>query len=190
MGILKKSLMSFLLLAANILNAQLSFHVSTNHYFITGSTYKEIMSSITANRPWGTNLNFLAYTKWIVNWEFETSFENQKYKPVNVKVRVNSEITMPAYKPPTNGISREFLVNWGNFYRKLLEHELGHVRISQQAGKEVYERIKKFEGATSRREMHREIHRIANSTIDEFKKKDEEYDRVTRHGLNQITTRF
>lgn len=190
MGIFKKILICALLFLSYFLNAQLSFHVTTNHYFITGSTYKEINDSINANRPWGTNLNFLAFTKWTVNWEFETGFENQKYKPIKVKVTVKSDITMPAYKPPTNGISREFLINWGNYYRKLLEHELGHVSISQQAGKTLYERITKYEGSPSRHEMHREINRIANSTIDEFKKKDEEYDRTTRHGLNQLTSRF
>lgn len=170
--------------------AQLSFQVKTNHYFISGSTQKEIMDSIVSNRPWGTNLNFLAFTKWTVNWEFQTALENQKFRPVNVKVRVVSEITMPAYKPPTNGISQDFLINWGNYYRKLLEHELGHVSISQEAGKAVYERLTKYGGAASRREMHAEVHRIANSTIDEYRKKDEEYDKTTRHGLNQITTRF
>lgn len=167
-------------------DSQVELKIKTNHYYISGNTYKEMNNSIIANRPWGTNLNFFAFTKWMVEWHVRTEFENGFCKVGSVKIAVKADITMPAYKPPTNRISLDFLERWGTFYRNLLEHELGHVRIAKMAGDEVYSSIIKLQPQRSHYELLILADQTAKKIIDKYRDKEIEYDRTTQHGLNQI----
>jgi len=166
--------------------AQVEFYIKTNHYFISGSTYKEFIDSIVSNRPWKTNLNFLAYTKWRVEWDARVEYMDGVYKPGRIKVSVKSDITMPAYKPPTNGVSSEFLRQWAVFYKNLLNHEIGHVNIAKKAGEDVYSTIAKLPPMESRRELLQLIDETAKKVVDKYRDKEIEYDRKTQHGLKQI----
>jgi predicted secreted Zn-dependent protease len=168
------------------LYAQVEFNIKTNHYLISGSTYKEFIDSIVSNRPWKTNLNFLAYTKWWVEWVADVEYVDGLYKPGRVKVLVKSDIIMPAYKPPTNGVSSEFLRQWALFYKNLLDHEIGHVNIAKKAGEDVYSTVMKLPPMASRRELLLLIDQTAKKVVDKYRDKEIEYDKKTQHGLKQI----
>ncbi len=166
-------------------NAQVNFQITTNHYFIAIDTLKEILYPI--NRPFRTNLNFLAYTKWVVNWNVQTDFIDGFYKVGGIQITTKVTITMPSYKPATNGIPQDnFLKRWAVYYNRLLEHEMGHVRIAKEASKKVYSNISRLSPKVGKNELLSLIDQTAKKNVDEFKKQEAEYDKKTQHGLQQI----
>lgn len=168
--------------------AELIVNISTNYYFVTGTNMFQIMDSIRANRPWTTNSDFSAFTKWVIGWDTRAEPTDVGFKIGYLKVTVNITITMPSFKP-ANGVSNNVLYQWKEYYKRLLEHEIGHARIARSAGEQVHKKLQNLGVFPTRQLLYATVNKTAESTVDEFKKKDMEYDKKTRHGMEQIFRR-
>ena len=73
---------------------------------------------------------------------------------------------------------------WQRFYVGLAQHELGHAGFAFSAMAEMRKKVGALQ-AVSCSELRKTINDLANAVVNEYRKKEKEYDVRTRHGQLQ-----
>jgi predicted secreted Zn-dependent protease len=92
------------------------------------------------------------------------------------------DVTLPEW--PGDDVTPEVAERWSTFMAALSQHEAGHVANATASARAV-ERVLRSATATSCAVMRAQIGREANDVIEDYKRRDREYDERTRHGATQ-----
>ena len=180
--------------------------VSYDFYPVTGNNFVELISSTNLNGPLdpADRKKYAGQTKWNTGWSyaFNSSYTidgTYMYVSLNIlDIEFMSDISvlLPVLQDRTT-LSNYDLILWDHFVQKLLEHEHDHVKIVKDP---VYkdEAVKKISAIKQLRlaynpgdnldtlikgAVESETLRIGHDLIMKIKQQNEEYDRITDHGL-------
>ena len=161
-----------------------SVSFKTNYYEVIGATLAEVRESIVRSRPWNTNSVMDGRTDWKVRWRFKIADYGNVALVQSFEVLTTVTVTLPTWNPPAD-VPQPLLEGWKRYFGNLKRHEDGHVALALRAAAEVRKRTSVIKEAPTLRELTDQINNTANKAIDEFRRKDQEYDKVTQHGVRQ-----
>ena len=155
--------------------------VTTNTYAVTGSNLAELQASIAKNRPWKASEGFEGRTVSSIKCRYSMRAEPGQLWLSGLEVNTYIVVTVPAWRAPTNA-DPAFRAYWAQFVRGLLQHEEGHVQIARAAAVEVRHRLLALPASGSPEALESAAQQTLKAVLDEFHRKETDYDRRTRHG--------
>jgi len=177
-----------------------------DYYPVTGRTLQEIVSSTNMNGPFDSkeNRNYPAQTRWRLGWSYNFDYSYRiddafVHVALNIfDINFNSDITviLPMISENIELNPQDYNL-WGNYLKGLLEHEHDHVRIINDPSSwdKAQETISGIKELTLPYDRHNDLDSIIKSTVEAetgkighdlmktIKMKNDEYDRLTEHGL-------
>lgn len=176
------------------------------YYPVTGNSFHELVSSTSINGYFDAKegKRFPAVTKWNTGWTYKMEYS---YEIADSSVRVSMNIFSVDFKSditvvlPT--VSENTVLNsgdlklWNGFVQELISHEHDHVKIIRDSTYQdkalkaitgLKEFILPYEQNADiddliKKSVEAETGRIGHALIKEIKEKNDEYDRLTEHGL-------
>jgi len=174
------AILGVLALSAVVGRAQNSMAWTTNYYTVTGANFREIRQSMANSRPWKND--FAGKTRWTVEWKFNlTQIGNQC---TTTKIVT----TLPRWTPAADA-TPETKERWTRFSIGLAQHEAGHARIGMTAAAEVGKAIAGVGAQTDCDRLKQWINGAAERVMDDYRRREQEYDRVTNHGRGPVGAR-
>ncbi|MBI4689758.1 MAG: DUF922 domain-containing protein [Nitrospirae bacterium] len=180
--------------------------ISYDYYTVTGRNFQEVVSSTNISGPIdpADNRNYAAQTRWNMGWAYkfhssyriDGSYVNVSLDIFDVEFRFDITVLLP--RLTGNTILNHYESDlWENFLQGLLEHEHDHVRIIKDP---LYrdDALKKFSSVKEltlnyeqdsdineaiKKAVESETAKIGHDLIKMIKLKNDEYDRLTEHGM-------
>lgn len=180
--------------------------VQYNYYPVTGRNLQEIVASADRNGPFDSkeSRNYPAQTRWRLGWSYNFDYSSKRegeyiHVALNIfDINLNSDITviLPMISEGTE-LNPHDLELWGKYVKGLLEHENDHVRITtdpfywDEARKTISgikELILPYDGHSDmdsviKDTVKAETGKMGHNLMKAIKMRNDEYDRVTEHGL-------
>jgi predicted secreted Zn-dependent protease len=160
-------------------------HWTTNHYHVEGSTFRDIRKSIAHRRP--PRVKRDALTEWNVRVRFAPARIRGEYRCSGFTTITSIRITVPRWRP-TADTPEHVVTEWTAYHQRLMEHEVGHGRIAEAAAREMHRRVAAIGTLPDPDQVHSAVERIVRQTLEEYREREREYDRLTRHGMEQEAT--
>lgn len=164
--------------------AKPSVSASTKHYTVDGITENEIRNNLNIKKPINeSGKSYDGYTEWFVNWNFWWNESNGTCEISKVKTKVNIKIILPKLKnrARTNSLTKK----WKRYERALIAHENGHKSHGIKAANEIEKNIMNMKKRKTCKKLETEANRIAEDIVKKYQNIDVEYDRKTKHGMNE-----
>lgn len=155
----------------------------TNYYAVTGATPREIRFSITQARPWKNRFTWDGFTEWKVTWRFQAAREGDACRVANFRPSAIVTTTLPSWRPPP-GVAPEVRQAWQQYFVALVQHETVHGRYAHAAVEEMNRKIPALP-LTPCNELPEKINQLANQIMDDYRRREKEYDERTNHGALQ-----
>ena len=180
--------------------------VSYDFYPVTGKNIQELMTSTQMNGPYDAadRKKYAAQTRWNTGWSYKyhSSYTVERpyvYVSLNIfDIEFMSDISilLPAM-PEGTALNYHDMTFWEHFVVKLLDHEHDHVKIVQDPfyREEAAKKITAIRQLTLpynpladldtliKDAVEAETARIGHDFIKTIKRENDEYDRLTDHGL-------
>jgi predicted secreted Zn-dependent protease len=164
-------------------SAQNSLHWTTNYYSVTGAVPREIRQSINRSRPWKSSTTD-ALTSWRVEWRFAVVPTSGGCRCSAFSTTTTIAITMPRWMLPA-GVDPSAKARWERYIRALGEHENGHAQLALAAAAEMQKRIKALGEQPDCEGLRSRINDTGNAVLEDFRKRENDYDERTKHGATQ-----
>jgi predicted secreted Zn-dependent protease len=74
---------------------------------------------------------------------------------------------------------------WNRYLTALEQHEAGHAQLALDAVAEQHKRVTQLGGASDCSALKKRIYELAGRIVDDYRKRDKEYDERTAHGVRQ-----
>ncbi|MGY8903921.1 MAG: DUF922 domain-containing protein [Burkholderiales bacterium] len=162
---------------------QIDFQVGLRTYPVNGPNLAAAYLSMRANGPGG----FAGFARWTVDYQYESKSTASGCAISSLKVNIKSDILMPNWIEEKSASTADQTA-WRAMYTNLKRHEDGHVQHGREFGLLLKERLLGLgtqDCAQLQSLAQTEYQRLA----DNLRKRDEEYDRRTDHGLRQDNPR-
>lgn len=180
--------------------------VSYEYYPVTGKNLQEVVASADRNGPFDSKegRNYPAQTRWRLGWSYNFDYSSKRegeyiHAAVNIfDINIDSDIAvmLPMITEGTE-LSPHDLELWGKYVKGLLEHENDHVRITTDPfyRDEARKTISGIKGLTLPYDGHSDMEeaikntvkaetgKIGHNLMKAIKMRNDEYDRLTEHGL-------
>ena len=176
-----------LALAPGGVHAQNTLLWSTNYYLVTGSGTDELRESMHRSKPWkhqGDLDRMVGLTTWHIEWQFKVTPTANGCRCSSFTTRTAITNTLPRWLPPTNA-PPELKTAWAHFATALARHEDGHSRLALSAVAEMHRQVKELTEDSDCEALTMTLNALARRTLQEFRKRDQDYDRATNHGVTQ-----
>lgn len=157
-------------------------HWTTNFYDVSGSSLREIRQSIVRSRPHKVDRD--ALTEWHIRTRCAAARIRREYRSSGFTTTTTVRITLPRWHPPPEA-PEELIQQWNRYIRSLTEHEIGHGRIAEAAAREMQRRVDLLGTRSSSDEVLSAVEQVVNATLEEFRERERDYDRLTEHGATQ-----
>ncbi len=177
-------LMSFGLCCPLVVVAQDTITAKTNYYAIVGKTAWELRASLDGARPWKNRIPGDASTQWNVRWSFKTIASESGCRLESLEVKATITLTLPRWRPAAE-TPADLQTRWQTYLSALEKHEEGHRTLAERAAAEVGRQVRAMGAAQNCEALAQSIKKMGNSIIDEYRRKEAEYDRETQHGVTQ-----
>lgn len=180
--------------------------VQYNYYPVTGRNLQEVVASADRNGPFDSkeSRNYPAQTRWRLGWSYNFDYSSQRegayiHVALNIfDINLNSDITviLPMISEGTE-LNPHDLELWEKYVKGLLEHENDHVRITTDPlyRDEARKTISGVKELTLPYDEHSDMDSVIKNTVKAetgkvghnlmkaIKMRNDEYDRLTEHGL-------
>jgi len=167
------------------LYAKPSVSTSTRHYSVDGLTENEIRNDLNDKRPiHESGKRYDGYTQWFVNWNFWWDESGGTCEISRVTTKVKVKLTLPKLKQNrarTDAVTKK----WKKYEKALIAHENGHKSHGIKAANVIEKNIMNMKERKSCKELESEANRIAEDILKKYSNVDIEYDRKTKHGMNE-----
>ena len=172
-----------LTLGSLMMRAQDTVTWTTNSYPVTGSTLGQIHQSLRQARVTRNNTKWDAVTEWNISWRFSLTDSSGACRVDTSSIQTTIALTLPRWTAPTNATTatRE---EWRRYVTALAQHELGHAQLAQLAAAGVRKKMSEPPDLSCA-ELKSRLNADCNTVVENFKKRDQEYDERTRHGETQ-----
>ena len=128
--------------------------------------------------------SLVGLTTWHIEWRFNLTPTPGGCRCSSFTTRTAITNTLPRWLPPTNA-PPELRIGWARFATALAQHEAGHSRLALAAVAEMHKQIKALSEDLDCDALRKKINQVAQRTVDDFRRRDQEYDRSTNHGATQ-----
>lgn len=155
------------------------------YYDVTAESLAELRSGLRQHGPRSGGRPWAAVTNWRMRWTYV-------YDPrgiagceiTRVKVRLETTIDFPRWTPATPPDSG-LLAWWNQLNEGLTAHERGHALIAVEAADQI---VKGVQGMTAGAcdALSLRANAVAQRITSDARKRQQDYDVETRHGLTQI----
>ena len=170
-------------------DAQNSLVWKTNYYSITGGTLGEIRQSLWQSRPWKNKSTVDGMTDWRIEWRYQVAPSNGACQCSSFTTKTTITTTLPHWKAPTN--APPAVTNaWVRYFTALAKHEAGHAQLALDAVAEQHARISELTEEPACAALKKKIDDLAGKIMDDYRKRDKEYDQRTEHGIKQGAVLF
>ena len=151
--------------------------VKLRYYDVSGRTAAEIRASLNRSNSVdpATGVHFDAYTEWDFDWSIPGA-PGRSCRLDRAKVTLELTVGLPRLVE-TEGVPPELLGRWHRYRAALEAHEATHARNAVKARHAVLAAIRGADCATA--------DEAAGDVLDELDYRDEDYDRLTRHGATE-----
>jgi len=161
-----------------------SVSIKTNYYVVGGTNVTLIRHSMSVARPFATTNAFDAFTHWNVRSDFQFRPSGGSWALHSPRVNASITVTLPRWIPGLP-VSPELIQIWSEYVTNLTRHEIGHIQFALEAAEEVQRRLESMPRYATAPEAHRAAQAVVNEVIEDFRAREREYDRQTRHGRTQ-----
>jgi len=133
---------------------------------------------------WTDGKTYDGFTSWYVKWRYEYYYKNGYCSLEAVDVSVDVEYTLPRWvlKPLGN---QKTWINWNRYSDALKKHEDGHRDFGIEAARKIEAALLSIGSRPRCDTLGDDANAIAYRILDDFRKKEVEYDRKTGHGRTQ-----
>lgn len=125
-----------------------------------------------------------ANTKWRLRWNVSVLPTKNGCALDSATTELDVEMNLPRWTPPT-GARPGLVRSWDTFAAAVRHHEDGHRDIAIDAVREVDRRLQGVRSARSCDALRKNLSRVAESVVREYREKDDSYDVTTMHGRTQ-----
>jgi predicted secreted Zn-dependent protease len=155
--------------------------IRTDFYEVRGATARELLASMSANRPYTKH----ASTEWRVDWKYDFLLKPNECVLRSFNVRVRVQFTLPQWVD-SEGADKALQEEWKRYFGALQIHESAHAGFGIAAGKEIVRLVNSREWrAADQKELEVQVEAECNKTLQEFRARDAAYDKTTDHGRTQ-----
>ncbi len=175
-----KKLLWLLLSICQASYADPTIDIETEYYTVRGSTPDNIRTDMNQKRQ----DDYDAYTKWHVEWYFETAREDDFCELDQIDVTLDVKFILPQWQPSRH-VSDEVETLWDDYYTALVEHEDQHKDIAVEMAEEIENALYELEGESSCKRLKKVANATANDILDEYKEAQKQFDVDTDHGMNE-----
>ncbi len=151
----------------------------TNFYAVAGSTSREIADSIARTRP--VKGGFDGETKWNLTWRFTVAPTEGGCRCASVTTTLAITTTLPRWQPPADA-APDVGARWKEYITRLTEHETGHARFGLVSARELRKQLALVRTNEDCQALSKRINAQANRLVEDYKKREREYDVFTDHG--------
>ncbi len=152
----------------------------TKYYDITGSTEEELRSQIAGLGPEG----YAGLTHAVYRWNIGFKQHNGVCAIDRVRIDTVITFTYPRWKDMSS--DQKLADDWNRGLVALEDHEKGHEEIDRKASQDIYDNLYLLLPAyPTCGELKLRADALAQAVLEEEKKNNKEYDRVTEHGRLQ-----
>lgn len=155
---------------------------TTNYYSVTGSTLREIQRSMMHNRP--ANVDREALTEWSVRAKFSVAKFQGGYRCGGFTTTTTIRMILPRWTAP-EGVPESVRHEWERFINALKQHEQGHALFALTTAGQINRRVAEVGIEPDPESLKSRVDGIVAQTIQESREREREYDRLTRHGVEQ-----
>jgi predicted secreted Zn-dependent protease len=153
------------------------------YYDVHGSTARELVADMRKVGPKSADGGvFFGETQSPLRWTWRTRSSSGMCSPVDIRVQVSAQITLPRWTPPADTVPG-LLAQWNQFLAALEVHEVGHKDISGRAAADVIHKLTGLNTFCS--SLNDEARRITDGIVARLRDDQVRYDADTRHGLTQ-----
>lgn len=177
------NLILLILLVVSSTRAQDTLTWTTNSYPVLGSTLGEIHQSLRQARG-ARNTKWDALTEWNINWRFALTESGGECRAGSFSTKTTLKLTLPRWTAPTNA-DLATRSEWRRYITALAQHELGHAQFAQLAAAGVRKKLNETNVEPDCDLLKKKLNADCNTVVENFKKRDQEYDERTRHGETQ-----
>jgi len=161
-------------------------HIKTNYYAINGQTSRELRREMSTKGPHfdNTRTRYAATTQWWVNWDVSYTSNDYGCSINTVQTQVAIEFVYPRWTNKTNA-RPNIQEKWERFYQALVAHEQTHANHGISAAKQIENQLARLSSSNQCANLRREVNNRAQQIIHHYQNEDIQFDKRTRHGLNE-----
>lgn len=176
-------LLIFLVLAWSVVADVNEKQINYNYYTANADPSRSLTDILNASSPIRENDKlFFGYTKWNIKWNYNWHEKpNGRCKLTRVTVDFSSSIQLPKL----NGGSTKQRKQFDKFLPALRTHELGHYKFGKDAAIAIDRKISSLPEMSSCKELGSTANKLGEQILNEYKKKEKQYDTSTSHGKTQ-----
>jgi predicted secreted Zn-dependent protease len=161
----------------------IEFEVPVRHYTVSAPNLQQAVRVIRASNPGG----FWGFARWKVGYKYQTDEKAGNCTIRQVTLRVQGDILMPDWVEERQATTQEQGA-WRTMYASLKRHEDGHVQHGREFALLLKERLLGI-GSVPCAELAERAGREYQMLYANLRKRDEDYDFRTEHGLRQDNPR-
>jgi predicted secreted Zn-dependent protease len=179
--------LALLILFCPSLLAQSTVEWKTNFYAVSGSSVGEIRRSIGQSRPWRDTTGVDASTMWRIKWDAKVASTEGQCGCTSFVTKVSITLTLPRWVGPTNApiaVRQE----WKRYFMALEKHEIDHAHFALSAVGEMHKRVPAVGAQPDCTGLTRNINQLARGILDDYRKREKDYDTRTMHGVKDGAT--
>jgi predicted secreted Zn-dependent protease len=174
-----------ILLASALLFSEPRIYVKTKYYNLYLTTESGLRGEMNEKGiRWTDGNTYDAFTSWYVKWQYE-----YYSRPGNciidwVDVSVDVEYTLPRWATRFLG-GKETRIKWLKYIEALKKHEQGHGNFGISAARDIEKALLNIGSRQRCDRLGADANAIGYKILNEYRKKEIEYDRTTGHGRTQ-----
>lgn len=158
---------------------------NVKYYSIMGRTADDLRNSMNQNRKKLISQPYDGYTEWYVSWRFNFNKNSALCQLSSVTTFVTVNFYMPKWEHSENA-NQMLRDQWEEFYNGLRDHELGHKKFAVDAAAEIEKELPlQITVQDNCHKVNAEANRLAEQIIEKYRRREKEYDALTKHGKTQ-----
>jgi predicted secreted Zn-dependent protease len=176
---------ALLLLSASVLFCEPAISIKINYYHLYSTTQSGLRSEMNEKGiRWTDGMTYDAFTSWYVKWRYEYYTNDGYCSLTNIDVSVDVEYTLPKWSVKFLG-GKELRIKWIRYSDALKKHEDGHRDFGIGAGRKIETALLSIGSRPRCDTLGADANAVAYRILNDYRKKEVEYDRRTGHGRTQ-----
>lgn len=176
---------TLMLSASALLFSEPRISVKTNYYNLYSKTEMGLRQEMNQKGiRWNDGKTYDAFTKWYVKWNYGYYSRSGHCILEWVDVSVDVDYTLPRWATRFLG-NKETRIKWLQYIEKLKKHEHGHGNFGISAGRDIEKALLNIGSRSSCGRLGADANAEGYKILNEYRKKEIEYDRATGHGRTQ-----